>query len=129
MGMRSVQMSRRAWVTVGVLAAAAAAATAIVTILSQRELITTAAIVMDPETGQMLSSRVSAGYSYPSFGAVATLAVLAAGLVVTLAVAWMRRAELVSAAKRRGRGEPQDDDILMGDTLGMLDHAVAEQLD
>jgi hypothetical protein len=85
---------------------------------------------MDPETGQMLSSQVSAGYSYPSFGAVATLAVLAAGLVVVLAVAWMRRAELVSAAKRRGsRGEPQDDDMLMGDTLGMLDNAVAEQLD
>jgi hypothetical protein len=115
--------------TIGLSAAAAAVGTALLVLLGQREAITSAAIVMDPETGQTVTSQIAAGYSYPAFSHVVTLAMVAAGLVVAASVAWLRRSELISAIQRSVRPELQDEDPLTGDTLGMLDHAIAERLD
>jgi hypothetical protein len=103
--------------------------TTVVALLVLREPISTAALVMNPETGELVASEVSTGFRYPSLGQVTTLALLAACLVGVAVMAWGRRSELVAAARRRLRPDNQGYGALDGDATDLLDNAPVESLD
>jgi hypothetical protein len=125
MKMRSLLLSRSVLAIAGV----AALTTAIIAVLGMREPITVAAVTMNPDTGELVASAVGAGFRYPPVGVVAVLALLMGGVAALVAIAWMRRSELLAAARRLIHPERPDAAVFDADATDILENAVVESLD
>lgn len=108
---------------------AAAVTTALIAILGQREPVTASAVSMNPDTGELVSSEISAGFRYPSLGTVAVLALLVGCVAAALAMAWIRRSEMLEAGRRAIRPPQHAVAVVEGDVIDLLDNATMESLD